>query len=96
MAENLIKWKTLPEEAKIIRKRLFGPDANQHNDVISVPYGIVSRPKMAEVIEKIKNFKLRSDDIWIVTYPKCGTTLTQVKKFQFHADFGNLRGGTNF
>ena len=27
--------------------------------------------------EKIWNFIPRKDDIWIVTYPKCGTTLTQ-------------------
>ena len=24
--------------------------------------------------------EVRSDDIWIITFPKCGTTLTQVKK----------------
>ena len=27
--------------------------------------------------ERIWNFNLKSDDIFIVTYPKCGTTLTQ-------------------
>ena len=27
--------------------------------------------------EKIWNFTPRNGDIWIVTYPKCGTTLTQ-------------------
>ena len=28
-------------------------------------------------IENMKHMKLRPDDIWIVTYPKCGTTWTQ-------------------
>ena len=29
--------------------------------------------------EKIYNMKVCDDDIWVVTYPKCGTTWTQVK-----------------
>ena len=32
--------------------------------------------------EKIWNFTPRKDDIWIVTYPKCGTTLTQELTWQ--------------
>lgn len=27
--------------------------------------------------EKIRNFKVREDDVWILSYPKCGTTWTQ-------------------
>ncbi len=30
-----------------------------------------------EIVEDLKNFKLYADDIWIVTFPKCGTTWTQ-------------------
>ena len=29
-----------------------------------------------ETVEKLKNLKVRGDDIWIVTYPKCGTHWT--------------------
>ena len=30
-----------------------------------------------EVLEKLKELKLRDDDVWIVTYPKAGTTWVQ-------------------
>ncbi|XP_014681222.1 PREDICTED: amine sulfotransferase-like [Priapulus caudatus] len=28
-------------------------------------------------LEETNNFEIRSDDIWVITYPKCGTTWTQ-------------------
>lgn len=27
--------------------------------------------------DKIRNFQVRDDDVWIISYPKCGTTWTQ-------------------
>ena len=31
-------------------------------------------------LERIYRMEVRSDDVWVVTYPKCGTTWTQVSK----------------
>ena len=41
--------------------------------------GDVKVPRIVhtEWVEKMKDLELRADDIWIVTYPKCGTTWTQ-------------------
>ena len=39
--------------------------------------GVMLPSNFKNFAQKIWNFTVRKDDIWIVTYPKCGTTLTQ-------------------
>ena len=79
MAESII-WKTCPAEIEEQKRKVFGPESNQLNGIVSVPYGIHANQRIEKVAKKIIDFELRPDDIWIVTYPKCGTTLTQVRK----------------
>lgn len=38
---------------------------------------IIMPTKYARIADSIANFEVRSDDIWLVTFPKCGTTWTQ-------------------
>ena len=80
MAESII-WKPCPAEIEKEKRKIFEPESNQLNGIVSAPYSIHAGQNMEKVVKKIIDFELRPDDIWIVTYPKCGTTLTQVYVF---------------
>ena len=50
--------------------------------IISTPMQVYMPAKFQEMGPKIWNFVPRPDDIWIITYPKAGTTLTQELMWQ--------------
>lgn len=38
---------------------------------------ILSQHFVDNYMEKIKNMEVYEDDVWVITFPKCGTTWTQ-------------------
>ena len=72
-----IIWKNLQEEEKTNHNELWGETSTQKDPIISVPYNVMMPKYYSPVADRILNFEVRADDIWIVTYPKCGTTWTQ-------------------
>ena len=76
MSSN-ISWRPLNEKEKEKRNDLWGENSSQRDGIISMPYNIFMPKSYKAISEKVLNFKVREDDIWIITYPKCGTTWTQ-------------------
>ena len=70
-------WKNLSEEENEKRKQFWGENSTARDPVISVPNNVIMPKWYAAIADRVYNFKVRPDDIWIVTYPKCGTTWTQ-------------------
>jgi len=70
-------WEQLSPEDDATVKRHFGEQGNCRNIIRSDPELIRVSHSFKDHCERVRNIEVRKDDIWIVTHPKCGTTLTQ-------------------
>ena len=70
--------------------RYYDKDSSMLKALIFEPMKIYLPRTYNNVAERIYNFKIRPDDIWIITYPKCGTTWTQVCKVVKATGYGSL------
>ena len=78
-----IKWRPCTEDEMAEQKRLYHPknDIGFSVELNQVTYGdgkVRMPEKFLKFAERIYNMEVRKDDIWIVTFKKCGTTMTQV------------------
>ena len=68
------QWEELTPEEKTKLKEAYPVSAL--NDLVRYDNGMLMPREYELVAEQLYNFELRDDDIWIVTFPKAGTTWT--------------------
>ena len=93
-------WTPLSKEEKMKRREVYfangpwcvSPKASMLDLVRSSPGNVLMPRQFTKIAEAIYNFKLRSDDVFVVTYPRCGTTWTQEMVWQILHDM-DVEGG---
>ena len=70
-----LEWKELTAEETVLVQNAL--PVSRINDLVRYSGGVVVPREFTKIAERLQTFSLRHDDIWVVTFPKCGTTWAQ-------------------
>ncbi len=72
-------FEPIDDETKEARKKIYPGEATAMVDMVWVkPTNLFMTKNFQFLLDEIMKFEVREDDIWMVTYPKAGSTLVQV------------------
>ena len=73
-----LSWSELSAGERARVEACFSAETSMVRDLVRYSGGVLLPRQFAVDLElRIRDLELREDDIWIVTYPKCGTHWTQ-------------------
>jgi estrone sulfotransferase len=84
-------WRELLPEERESLLAAYEPGSSL-GDLVRYDNGLLMPRDFGPTLERLYNFALRDDDIWIVTFPKSGTTLTQEMVWMLVNDVVEERG----
>ena len=77
-SRTMPEWLPLSAEALSKRATVMKEDSPDLDVVVSTPGSVVMPSRFPAEAGRIFDFKVRPSDVWLVSYPKTGTTMTQV------------------
>ena len=84
------QWQELSPGEKAKVKKAYPESTNK--DFVRYNNGILMTRQFVPVAEQLYNFELREDDIWVVTFPKSGTTWAQEMVWMLVNDVDKEKG----